>query len=228
MNKLDIVRDNDFPVTAKTFRFLQDTYQEFQHLGRLYGSNCILYGCELLGGNRTAGALMINGELIPFLQSPNNTKIKVFEEIENAIYKGGESLPAYYTRYAKCDITGNIVLADLPRVVIKTAPQPKETDWENCVPTGQINVVEPVQVRFNENGLVQMRGKFSHTGDWAYSCDFLLPANNKFTPKYDKVIPIRHAEGSTTADCLMHIQSDGRCILFGAAGNILYMVNSEF
>ena len=126
MDKLEI-QGQGFPVKKKMFEFMQNAYSEaIQHLCKTFGDNLILYGCELVGNNRTAGAIVVNGELLPFEASPDNAKILIEETVENAVYEDSVSRPAYITRTAKCSSIGTVNLGDLKRV----GEIPKNTEWE--------------------------------------------------------------------------------------------------
>jgi len=143
MNRIEL-QDNDFPFTAKSVRFLQQTNaQAIEKLVRAFGDNLILWGCELVSGHRTAGAVVINGELLPFEQSPVHDRIKIVETSENVTYRGGIVLPAYFTRVVRCDSTGTINLADLRRIAQPNAVQ-EPTEWtrmnnENYIPPARMS-----------------------------------------------------------------------------------------
>jgi hypothetical protein len=130
MNKINIQKETGFPVQKKTFDFMRDAYTSaIEHLCKIHGNNLILHGVEKAGTQRTAGAIVVNGELIPFEQSNDNANIKIFETTEPVIYQGGEQFDAYITRIAKCDSSGNINLANLKRV----ASVPINTDANNIL-----------------------------------------------------------------------------------------------
>ena len=204
MNRIDIQRNAGFPVQKQTFDFLQQAYgSAIEHLCRVYGNNVILYGVELVGGNRTAGAVVINGELLPFEASPNATHIAIVETAEHVQFRGGELLPAYITRVARCATNGAIALAGLRRI------RAGQTDWVNCewehgdeggtLPCGDATpwrVIEPIQVRINEAGRVQIRGRFTfgiHGPELILR--YLIP--ERFRPATDKVVALSYADQTT-------------------------------
>ena len=158
MNKLEI-QGQGFPVTKQTFEFMQQAYTTaIQHLSKMFGDNLILYGCDLVGSNRTAGAVVINGELLPFEASPHNAKIAIVETVENATYQSGVSLPAYKTRVAKCSSTGTVNLADLKRIDQKTAA----TAWQAVTYLAgyQTPGTYQLQARVDESGRGLVCGPF--------------------------------------------------------------------
>ncbi|NDV45516.1 hypothetical protein D0T49_00415 [Paludibacter sp. 221] len=173
MNYFDIPVEQNYPVNKRFFDFMQLTWQsQIKMLTAMYGNNLILYGVELAGNQRTAGAVVINGELLPFAASPDNAKILIEQTVENALYKTGELRPSFYTRTAKCSATGTINLADLKRVVINI---PSPTDWQNCTPASNITVTQTLQARVNERGKVELRGEYMRISAGGYF-DFTLPA----------------------------------------------------
>jgi hypothetical protein len=200
MNRINIQKATGFPVRKKTFDFLQEAYgNAITHLCKAYGDNLILYGVELVGAGRTAGAIIVNGELLPFLASTNSEKILIEETIESDEYKGGELLPAYYTRVAKCSSVGTINVADLRRV------KAVQTDWVDCAPTGDIVVAETIQCRISETGKVELRGKYHHV-DYAFFYDFALPAG--FMPAKNRVSAVQMKTG-VKAVIPLYIPTDG-------------------
>ena len=158
MNKL-VIQGAGFPVQKKTFDFIQEAYgAAITHLCKMHGDNLILYGVELVDGNRTAGAVVINGELLTFEASPDNAKILIDDsQVEPAQYQNGELIPAYYTRVAKCSAIGTVNLADLTRV------KPIETGWIECpLQEGATYAIyeniPPIQAKINRAGRCIVRG----------------------------------------------------------------------
>lgn len=192
MNKIDVVQEVGFPIDKKYTDTMQSIYNEaVKNLAKTYGDNVILWGCELSGSVRTAGAVVINGEVLPFKQSTNNAKIKIIESAENAVYGGGETYPAYYTRYVQCDSTGTINLIDLKRISIRN--KPAETNWQNCVwqsgvPTHPDNWM---QAKIDNIGRCLVRGMF-------------------FTTEAEAVLPIAKIPFTVTERTYIQVFSDGQ------------------
>jgi len=187
MNRINIQREDGFPVQRRTFDFLQDAFgSAIEHLCRVHGDNLILHGAVVGGTTISAGAVVINGELLPFEQSfiggggTQNARIEIVERTEPVIYQSGELLPAYVTRVARIGVGGTIPFSALRRI-----PRPRaQTEWVNCEPTTNITVVEQIQCRINEKGKVELRGRYWHGGDWGFMWDIMLPAG--FIPSHNR------------------------------------------
>jgi hypothetical protein len=108
--------------------------------------------------------------------------ILIEETSEAVVYQGGELLPSYFKRVARCSPNGTINIAGLRRI------KHSLTGWINCTPTSDINVVEPIQARINERGKVQLRGKFTLSADQSMGRCFDLP--DTFKPSFDQAIPV--------------------------------------
>jgi len=182
MNELKINRATGFPVKKKTFEFLQEAYgSAIKHLCKMHGDNVILYGCELVGANRTAGAVVINGELLPFEASPDNAKILIIEQSEPVEYQGGELLPAYYTRVAKCGSTGTVNLADLKRI----GEKPQATAWKNVEYLSHFDTTGTgvMQSRVDESGKGLVVGPFETELKYGKTTDKFAIAKTSLRPK---------------------------------------------
>ena len=228
MNNLNILQDQGFPVQAKTLRFLQEAYQgAIQHLASMYGANMILYGCELVSGNRTAGAVVINGELLTFEAGADAAKVSIVETIEQAVFQGGEALPAYYTRKARCASVGVVNFADLKRLpaFVKGIAQPKETDWANCTPTPDITVIDPIQCRINDRGRVEIRGRFRQV-DHAYFHIFTIPA--ALRPKYNQLSFAQQTTDNMNVSASLFIRPSGTVSADPAFNGMEYALNCEY
>ncbi len=163
MDEIKFQQPTGFKVQNKTFEFLQNAYQSaIGHLCKMYGDNLILYGCELVGSSRTAGAVVINGELLPFEASPDNDKILIEETTQTVQYKSGELLPAYYTRKAKCSSTGTIDFSDLQRITTGRK-KPEPTQWQDVIwQPGFINPGNGImKSRIDESGKGLVWGSFN-------------------------------------------------------------------
>jgi hypothetical protein len=129
MNRIEL-QDNGFPMTAKTLRFLQETNKAvFEALARAHG-NCILYGVESTpSGAWTDGAIVYNGEIVPFVGGGvAGGYFRIVETSENAIYKNGLSIPAYFTRVAQVQTSSAsaVLISGLKRI---NEPLPANTAW---------------------------------------------------------------------------------------------------
>lgn len=102
-----------FPFDQSTLKRLQEAL--FEHirtfalqLGCQDTGNYIIYGCNVVGANITAGAMFINGEICPFAGAVGdlNTKIKKQTNISNAPFENGTNPPVFIETIAVVDATG--------------------------------------------------------------------------------------------------------------------------
>jgi len=232
MNQLNIVREEGFPTTRKTFEFLQQAYgSAIEHLCRMHGDNLILHGVVVGGTTISAGAVVINGELLPFEQSiiggggTQNARIEIVERTEPVIYQSGELLPAYVTRVARIGVGGTI-----PFTALRRMQRPRQqTDWVNCTPTTDITVVETIQCRINENGKVELRGSYWHGEDHGHFHDFRLP--DGFIPKHNRVAVVIHAGGNPALNGVLFVRTDRQVYASGIQrgdAQHTYILNTEF
>ena len=208
MNKLEI-QGQGFPVTKQTFDFMQKAYSEtIKHLCKAFGNNLILYGCELAGSNRTAGAIVIDGELLPFEASPNNAKILISETVENAAYQNGTSLPAYKTRTAKCSSTGTVNLADLKRIA-PPGQMREATPWKNATYMAGFGVYNtfPLKSRIDESGKGAISGGISNINNSATGEVAL--AQLSFNPSKTQYVPMLIVCAEYQVPLLAYIKNNG-------------------
>jgi len=103
-----------FPVTTTTFNFLQDAYgKAIKALTALGGDTLILEGVKVVGSNVTDGAIVYNGEYLPFIKGTFNSTVSIYEDVQQVPYNqdadndGDLDLKrAYVQRYAKCGTGG--------------------------------------------------------------------------------------------------------------------------
>jgi len=222
MDRLEILREEGFPVQRQTFDFLQQAYgSAIEHLCRIHGENLILHGVVQNGTTVSAGAVVINGELLPFEQSTivgGQAQIAIVETTEPAIYESSELLPAYVTRVARMQVGGTIQLSSLRR--IKAEP----TGWVNCIASTDIFVVEPIQCRINEVGKMVFRGRFEIRN---FAIMFLFRLPDGFIPTLAQGVPIMH--GSTRIHLLVVDGTDNRVFVSSGASavemDVVYNLN---
>ncbi len=133
MNKINIDLETGFPIQKKTFTFMQEAYTEaIKHLCLTFGDELILYGVELQGSERSEGAIVHNGELIPFKRCTDGAYIVIEETTESVEYQSGVIMQDYIKRVARCsavETANSFLLSDLKRV----GEKPQATEWENVV-----------------------------------------------------------------------------------------------
>ena len=102
-----------FPFGQATLKRLQEAL--FEHirtfalqLGCQETGNYIIYGCNVVGANITAGAMFIDGEICPFAGAvgDSNTKIKKQTNTTNAAFENGTNPPVFIETIAVVDATG--------------------------------------------------------------------------------------------------------------------------
>ena len=190
MNRIDFGLPEGFPVENKTFEFLQSTYtQAIRSLSLAFGDNLILHGVELQGTQRTAGAIVYNGEVIPFVSSPDAEYIVIEEQVETAIYQSQQVLPAYFTKTARCSavmLPNSFLLSDLRRLGEKPAP----TGWQDVEYLGMYSSPGNTQMksRIDESGKGVVFGSFVIHN--AVNTGFTQAARLSFAPKFRKTVPV--------------------------------------
>lgn len=117
MNRIDYTQPGGFPLDQDVLNFMQGNIFLAAQAAALGGQNCILSGCEVVGGNVSNGYVVIAGEILPFVGSPKDEKVVIVEQAEDLNYEDGVSRPAQLTRYATCGDDGvtNILFDSLER-----------------------------------------------------------------------------------------------------------------
>ncbi|WP_445720217.1 hypothetical protein [Flavobacterium sp.] len=102
-----------FPFDQSTLKRLQEAV--FEHikvhalqLGCQETGNYILYGCQVVGANITAGTMFIDGEVCPFAGAVGDatTKIKKQTNTANAPFENGTNPPVFIETIAVVNATG--------------------------------------------------------------------------------------------------------------------------
>lgn len=133
--------ETDFPLTTDTFSFSQAAYTEaIEHLAKLGSVNdCIVHGVEVSGSSVSAGAVVINGELLPFKAGSFKSTILVREIEATAKYRDGVERSTYFTRWAECGVGTGIAFSSLKRLKSLSALEKSIDTLENyTVPVGGI------------------------------------------------------------------------------------------
>lgn len=223
MNKLEILKELGFKVKKETFDFIQNAYHEpIKHLCKVYGDNLILWGCDVSGTKRTSGAVVVDGELLPFEESTDGLYLKISDNVTNTEYQGGEVLPSYHTRVASASLLPTAVsFSSLRRIKAST------TDWTNCTALSHITVTQPIQARIGENGKVQLKGAYRRGTDVASSFEFIIP--EQFRPSFNRIsCMFQNGEARTSVN--LKISTDG--LASGGFDTVTqeleYIVNCEY
>ncbi|MGJ1513795.1 hypothetical protein ACR79N_02315 [Sphingobacterium siyangense] len=109
MNKVNFQQPGGFPLKSRTMSFLQSAFGQLSNLAGLGGSNYILNGCTVTGGNVTDGIIVIDGEVLPFVGGPKLAHVIIEETVTNETFKDGTSKLVYYTRVAKTAAAGGVM-----------------------------------------------------------------------------------------------------------------------
>jgi microcystin-dependent protein len=113
MNRIELF-SGGFPATITTFEFLQSAYGDaIQALTKLGGDNYIFYGLEISSTAISGGAIVYDGEYLPFLAGDYDDTIGIYETVVNVSYNQDSDNDgtldvkrAYVQRYAKCGDDG--------------------------------------------------------------------------------------------------------------------------
>lgn len=248
MNKI-VLEDNGFPFSAESVRFMQNASAEgIKNLCKLFGDDFIAFGCEVVGSNITAGAVVVNGEIIPFEAGTYNAKFSIEETSTAVTYKDNVNRPAYYTRVARCSAAGTYTLANFPR--IRAVKKHTPLDWtllsydsavtSEATTNTHIGVMfgNDIKAKKDANGTVTIcgGGKWRNTTD-AYTLT-TLPSTMR--PKTERSIPVVAYISSNFASYLSTylgmatVQTDGKVIIpselarNGAQEYIIPYFNAQF
>jgi microcystin-dependent protein len=103
MNKANYTErpQRNFPLSTEGLDFIQRLSLLAGEYASAAGGNYILSGCAVTGTNVTAGTVILNGEMFPFIGGTLQTKIRIVETKEN-ITAGSETYEdAYVHRYVE-------------------------------------------------------------------------------------------------------------------------------
>lgn len=207
MNRIEL-QDNGFPWTAKAVRFAQAmTTDNVRMLCKIFGDNFIAYGVEVSGQAVSAGAIVINGELLPFEAGTYNAKVAIEETSESETYYDDTQRNAFFTRKAKCSATGSYNLADFPRIGVKHSytesawvDVPQNSDLEdassslngavNLTPVAGSTLEGTLKAKRMQNGevFVYGGGKYMEGDELVEFTYGTLPSG--FRPNSDRIIRV--------------------------------------
>ena len=134
MDRIEL-EDNGFPFSAASVRFMQSAQASgLTNLCKALGNNFIAWGCEVSGGSISAGAVVVDGEIIPFAAGAYNAKFKIEETSTSVTYQDQVQRAAYFTRVASCSANGSYTLANFPRMkavleALLETPSYTESEW---------------------------------------------------------------------------------------------------
>lgn len=118
--RIDFNNLGGFPAVQETFNWMQDSYRTaIISIAKLFGDKIILFGCEIAGGNVTPGAVVINGEIMPFEGGVYSAgdQVKVFEVAEAAVsFQDNSQHEVYFTKTARLSDPGDFDFTDLKSI----------------------------------------------------------------------------------------------------------------
>jgi hypothetical protein len=223
MDRIEL-EDTGFPYSAQTLRFMQEAFtRPLADLCKAHGSNFIAWGCDVSGGSITAGAIVVDGELLPFEAGVYNAKFKIEESSTNVVYEDQVQRSAYFTRKAVCSAGGAYTLADFPR--LRVPRKYVETDWttvpfydsvgtwedagEALTPSGLVKGATAnnvLKARITQDGMVMLSGGGRHRSDlYSNPAPFeyaVLP--EKFRPSGIRYVPVTGHGSYNGNDYVVH------------------------
>lgn len=90
------------PINQERLKYMQSAYAELsQAFASLIGNNVILSGCVVQGESVSEGWMILNGELVPFMGTPQKQdNIYVQEQTKGLVFASGESKNVEFKRFA--------------------------------------------------------------------------------------------------------------------------------
>ena len=110
MKLLDFNVLTGFPMSASSFKFIQEQMLQLQMLSLLGGTNFIVSGCTNLGSTIDVGWVVIAGEILPFAGGTPKDHVVVVDTVTNRSFSGGAVNPYYHNRVVQFtdDITATL------------------------------------------------------------------------------------------------------------------------
>lgn len=155
MNRADFSRLGGLPVTQYTFAFMQAAFTDtINAIAALLGPNAILSGVTVVGSNVSAGWVLINGEILPFEAGVKTDFVEVYETVAQRTYADNADKDVYYTRKARCVVTGPISFASLQQASI--VPKGVINMWSGAI----ANIPRGWALCDGTNGTPNLSGRF--------------------------------------------------------------------
>lgn len=156
MNKIDFSHKPDFPFNAATLEYVQGQILLLQQLSVANGALYILSGCEDVGGNVSAGYVVINGEVLPFEAGTLGTDVVIVENVRSKTFKDSVIRNFYKDRSARFGSVGTTYAW---------------ADFERCSPTDGIlkrmRVAEDLLTTHTAQIAALDAAMSTHTHSWA-------------------------------------------------------------
>lgn len=95
MNRIDLQKYSQFPMSVETLAFIQDMVTLAAKLSSIGGSLYILDGCEDNGTTVSAGTVVINGEVLPFAGGAKASYV-IVQETKSSVQVYGDTYSDVY------------------------------------------------------------------------------------------------------------------------------------
>ncbi len=117
MRQINLTNTGGFPFTQEALAFLQLGYTEaISAIAASFGNKVIVGGMTVAAGTVADGWFIYNGEVIKFIESAQNTYIKITNTGTNATFEDGIDKSVFFEKTAVCDYSGDFAFADLVRM----------------------------------------------------------------------------------------------------------------
>jgi hypothetical protein len=105
------------PLTQDVLDFMQQSYIEgLSNMATLCGNYSILHGVEVNAGNVSDGAIVYNGEIIPFMAGAVGAGVAITDIESFAEYEDGSTHKITNAKIATCAPVGNFPFSNLVRL----------------------------------------------------------------------------------------------------------------
>ena len=101
MKLLDFNKMDGLPVSASTFKFIQEQMLQLQMLSLLGGTNFIVSGCANVGGIVGNGWVVIHGEVLPFIGGAVQANVVIVDTPTIRSFHDTTLNPYYHDRVAQ-------------------------------------------------------------------------------------------------------------------------------
>ncbi|WP_160711304.1 hypothetical protein [Chitinophaga solisilvae] len=100
--RVDFSNLGGFPLTQDVLGYMQASYRDaISGLAGVCGDKVIVSGMVESNGTVSAGWIIHNGELLPFLPGPKQSTYIIIDENSDELFEDGTAHTVYYTRYAR-------------------------------------------------------------------------------------------------------------------------------
>ena len=159
-----------FPLTTETVQFLQNSYKKpIEALTNLAGDGVILEGIVNTAGTLSAGSLIKNKEIIPFISSALGATVYIHEHTEQVNYNldvnndGTLDLKdAYVTRYASTvpAVAGDVLISSFTFVSLTRLAEIRQPVGSAILWFDAVNIPKFYKACDGTNGTPDLRDKF--------------------------------------------------------------------